>query len=128
MPIDPKRIEDLKAAAGEAPADFEWDDEDSDGNWRYYSSPKAERFYDLARESVPALLTEREEMIALLRDIEWSGEEYLDYDLSHSACPTCRGIDPSEIEDDYDRGKASDANLRIGHAPDCRLAAVGKTK
>ena len=52
------------------------------------------------REGVPTLLAEREDMIALLRYVEWAG--FVD---GNSACPVCSNA-PVE-----------------GHASDCGLAA-----
>lgn len=61
---------------------------------------------DVAREALPALLAEREEMLAVLREVEWNG------DSAVFECPICRG----EWDDLHHFGQQ--------HAPNCRLAAL----
>lgn len=61
-------------------------------------------------DAMAALLVEREEMLAVLREVEWKGCEE-DYDTEmgsvfrEGGCPVCRGA---------------------VHYPDCRLAALLK--
>jgi hypothetical protein len=71
----------------------------------------------LARDAVPALLDERKEHLALLREIQWNG-------LSDQ-CDVCHGHDPAawdawlpEVREDHIAG----GHFR-GHAQDCRIAA-----
>lgn len=62
-----------------------------------------------------ALLAEREEMLALLREIQWadnSGGEYT------PECPCCAGTNP-----DRPVRYSSTGRRGTGHMSDCRLAA-----
>lgn len=72
----------------------------------------------LIAEALPALLAEREEMLAVLRKVEWSATRGT---YEQEACPVCGAgrYDPPEP------GPLRDDN-RVGHAPDCRLAALLK--
>lgn len=92
MPIDPKKIAEWRALADAAthgtPA---WDD----------LAPVDADFLRTARVAVPALLAEREEMLALLRAMQWAVPQGM-----ARVCPSCRGV--------FGEG---------GHTPDCRLAA-----
>src|SRR6266498_672669 len=69
-------------------------------------------FIAAAREAVPALLAEREELLALLQEIEWSGTED-----GQEVCPACRG------HREPPPGDLSAYGARHGHAPDCRIDA-----
>jgi hypothetical protein len=104
--IDPKKIEEWRAAAEDAPpepyrSDYILDERPGGTEIEALRrDERADRFYASAREAIPALLAEREEMLALLREIEergaGDGEET-------GICPACQ---------------------RRGHTPsDCRLAA-----
>ena len=55
--------------------------------------------------------------LALLREMEWSGWEYVGDGRILQCCPTCRNF---QYRHDY-RGRRVGGT---GHAPDCRLAAV----
>jgi hypothetical protein len=68
---------------------------------------------EMARHVVPALLFERDELIALLRELEWAA-------VAGYKCPICRGRRPGTLSP-YD---LQDPGLdhSEGHAPDCRLA------
>jgi hypothetical protein len=68
----------------------------------------------LACEAVPALLSERDELIALLREVEWAA-------VAGYRCPICHGRRPGTLSH-YD---LQDPGLdrSEGHAPDCRLGA-----
>jgi hypothetical protein len=66
----------------------------------------------LATQAVPQLLAEREEMLEMLREVEWSKPVGVDGCID--ACPACLGQKPWRNE----RGDTGG-----GHAPDCRLAA-----
>ena len=65
----------------------------------------------LRRASAPDWPAEREALLSLLREVEWTGNVHGDSYL----CPLCDGQDP-EHHDDLDR--------HAGHRPDCRLAAA----
>jgi hypothetical protein len=62
---------------------------------------------------VAALLTERDELIALLKGVEWAA-------VAGYRCPICHGRRPGTLSH-YD---LQDPGLdhSEGHAPDCRLA------
>lgn len=93
MAIDPKKIEEWKAECAYT--------RDTDGvTWEH----KARGPAVIAHEAVPALLAEREEVLALLREVEWSATIDQNAGGEH-ACPECFCGEPE------------------GHAPDCRLAA-----
>lgn len=85
MPIDPKKIDEWKRLA-----QFER----SDGLDR-------RELREMAGAAL-ALLSEREEMLSLLRELEWSA----DHDEYPDCCPICHCAEPKT------------------HAPDCRLAAL----
>jgi hypothetical protein len=86
MPLDPKQIEEWQAtiAAGNV-------------------------IYPSAHGALSALLSERAELLALLREVEWKSGAYRE----DSRCPACFGLEPLD----------SSSSAEEGHAPDCRLAA-----
>jgi hypothetical protein len=61
------------------------------------------------RDAVPALLAERAELLALLREVEWAPSMASDTDL---------------MGEDYDRCPKCLMERRDAHAPGCRLAAA----
>jgi hypothetical protein len=67
----------------------------------------------LVAGDVPALLADREELIALLREVEWKGTAPPGYEQDGlSYCPCCAGCrDPA-------------AGWPVGHTPSCPLAAA----
>lgn len=75
---------------------------------------------EASADVVPALLSEREEMLALLREVEWGRAPF-------TLCPVCEAM----REDAFDRwealirrdGLSPDPKVRRGHTPACRLAA-----
>lgn len=75
-----------------------------------------------AREPVPALLTEREEMLAVLRSVEWV--EHVCGDRYDKRCPACGGslIDAQAANER--RPAHAKWPERTGHVADCRLAAL----
>lgn len=109
--IDPKTIEEWTAADREASPAEKWQATLREPG---YALPRLERapgvfraadarLMELSREALPALLRERTELIALLRDVEWRGT---DPQVGSACCPCCW------------------AEQCEGHAPDCRLAAA----
>jgi hypothetical protein len=92
--IDPKKIAEWKRI-----------EEDSEGD-------NSLRLF-LYGQALPALLFERDELIALLREIQWAA-------VAGYRCPICRGRRPGTLSH-YD---LQDPGLdhSEGHAPDCRLA------
>lgn len=120
MAIDPKQIEAFKALAG---AGYPLALLGCPSEWRL--PPENLGGEAAASEAISTLLAEREEMLALLREIEWSGTVFLDWDYSKSACPCCSGVKPEEWDDAYDDtlDDVRSGKIRKGHAPDCRLAA-----
>jgi hypothetical protein len=93
--IDPKKIEEWKKLAKEA-ADFVLTV--AQGRWgAYLCTAEAEALRAMVREGVPALLAERDELIALLREVDRATRAAV-------PCPICRAPD-------------------VAHALDCRLAA-----
>jgi hypothetical protein len=68
--------------------------------------------------AVSVLLSERDALLSLLREVEWSGPPLTVQPLR--TCPACRGVHPDEF--DANAGWVSGRERR-GHAPDCRLAA-----
>jgi hypothetical protein len=111
MPIDPKQAVEWKSDAEEIvreQTDLDARDANSADRNRAFdlNAPIA---MDLAREAVPALLAEREEMLAVLREVEWSARADVIDEVpieEAQACPACLAIQ------------------RTGHAPGCRLAAL----
>ncbi len=70
-----------------------------------------------AARALPALLTEREELLALLREVEWSA--WL------NSCPSCGGL--KIMPEDAPPGLREKYATQVGHQPRCRLAAfLGK--
>lgn len=69
------------------------------------------------------LLAERSELLALLREMEWSADLYAD--AGNEICPACRGARPgSDAADEVSEFPLIGGAPRpVGHAPDCRLAA-----
>lgn len=59
-------------------------------------------------EAVTSLLAEREEMLSLLREVEWANEG--------DHCPACGWANPETRE------PSDPPHIKFGHAPDCRLA------
>jgi len=109
MPIDPKRIEEWKGLAEEL--------EKRPTSLPNLPSISQVAEHELAAHAAPLLLTERGELIALLREIEWGpwdrGDEY------DGCCPKCRGRRPgSNMATDGRTGEKE-----IDHAPDCHLVA-----
>ena len=94
MPIDAKRIAEWKGLAFAPIA-------------RGDSVLIHRSCYEVVAEAVPSLLAEREELIALLREIEWKGKPSSDAYID-PVCPACGCFDYK------------------GHAPGCRLAAFLK--
>jgi hypothetical protein len=92
--IDPKKIAELKWVIAHRD---EWSDNESES----WITPIAE------------LLSERDELIALLREIEWADFKW-EVDEEYRRCPFCGGFkqecSPMDKED------------IVGHAPGCRLA------
>jgi hypothetical protein len=75
-----------------------------------------ERFGEGTLEAVPALLSERESLLSLLREVEWKGATGTSYDPD-TGCPVCAGSEPTA---DMPIGSYPD----VGHAPDCRLSVA----
>lgn len=155
MALDPKKIAERKALA-EAPApppvEVVTDKSNAD------ALRLGVRLAHLAREAVPALLSEREEvlrelearratadsqiaalppgmtfrevmaerekLLALLREVEWGGlVKSDDREEMGEGCPCCGGIRPGAPNECC----AKAYKFRIGHSPNCRLAAfLGK--
>lgn len=93
--IDPKKIAEWKEDVQETTAEA----------WPFEVRPLLRR---LGR-GVMALLSERDDLIGLLREIEWRGWTGVSEDpVTTAACPTCRARTRNGVD---------------GHAPDCRLAA-----
>jgi hypothetical protein len=88
VPIDPKRIEELKRIVSNV-------------------EPGAVLSRRWLAEGVTDLLAEREELIGLLREIEWVAANT---DRDRAWCPSCKGVGSI-------RGHG-------GHHPNCRLAAL----
>lgn len=71
-----------------------------------------------------ALLSEREEILALLREVEWvpDSEGFARW------CPSCAGQEPTAKsparEESFDPHRRPQRLHRIGHADHCRLAAL----
>jgi DNA repair exonuclease SbcCD ATPase subunit len=64
---------------------------------------------------------ERDEARAVLRELEWSGNEYIRVPQGHlpvKACPLCGGIHPDE---EHER---SAVPVQVGHATGCEVAAA----
>ncbi len=112
MPIDPNEIEEWKALAAAldldrdrvAPALLSGRNPDAD--------PKAiARRAGLLLLAVPALLSEREEMLRVLRKVEWRspGGDGVGF------CPACDRARPA---------RDAFGVLVGGHAPDCRIDAL----
>src|SRR5579859_6653051 len=59
--------------------------------------------------------------IALLRELEWSGCVNTEI-LTVNTCPCCYNWKPTSGDDDFWKGR----ELRKGHTPDCKLAALLK--
>ncbi len=95
--IDPKKIEEWKEVVRAATVEFR----DSSGWVRRGEEPQY-RFVGVQAlaQAAKVLLAEREEMLAVLRELEWSGL------VVEAACPIC------------------EAYSGTTHAPDCRLAAL----
>jgi hypothetical protein len=98
VPIDPKEIEEWKAQAA-----------------------RGEMFDGMQGDAIiPALLREHDDLIALLRKIEWCGDPSLG-----AWCPSCRGINPAAFTPGV-KGILRFVPTTVGHTPDCRLAAFLK--
>jgi hypothetical protein len=98
MAIDPKKIAEWKVAVFLA----------------MHGEDQVESTNELgitAREAIPDLLAERAEMLALLRDVEWSDRDH----VQRRCCRFCGEYAPEGDRDDS-----------LGHALDCRLAAFLK--
>jgi hypothetical protein len=123
--IDKAKIEEWKAHTaalehGERAIDqrMQHDGECDHGMWwrDCPNEPCAEKDWQrgdvLAVEAVPALLSEREGLIALLKEIEWKGVH----------CPSCGGLNPDAPR----RNGISAEGMEhlLGHKPDCRLSAA----
>lgn len=80
------------------------------------------QFIGHARTDVPALVAENRRMRALLLEVEWEGQQRIDYDDDAPACPLCGGIDP----DSYQAQKGATDGKRVGHAPTCELDAFAR--
>lgn len=110
--IDQKKITEWKSAWEEIAV---WSGHAQQGDAGAGRAASA-RLAGLASEAFPALLAERDELLALLREIQWadnSGDEYT------AECPCCGGTSPvSAANHDYDPNDRD-----ISHRPDCRLAA-----
>lgn len=65
--------------------------------------------------AVPVLLAEREEMLAVLREVEWGG--------GGMRCPSCGSTEVEAARAMEKYGQRPVFGLH-GHAPDCRLAAL----
>lgn len=79
-----------------------------------------------APATIAALLSERETLLALLRRIEWSGDHGTDSAVGWPVCPACGGASPRG-DARYTGDAESWARFnhrRVGHAPDCALAAA----
>jgi hypothetical protein len=101
MAIDPKKIEGWKMLAGRVSRSFFHDIEQNDPD-------------DLA-EAVSTLLVEREEMLALLREIQWADNSDGEYTPE---CPCCGGTNPDRPVRYSPTGRRG-----TGHMSDCLLAA-----
>lgn len=97
--IDPKKIEGWKVLAS------------FDGGEGLESRDVRE----IVRVALPALLAEREEMLAVLREVEWAGRAW-EVDPEYACCPVCGGFRQECLPSGRD-------GSFIGHAPDCRLDA-----
>ena len=79
------------------------------GGWGT-ANPEDAALIAASREAIPALLSERETLLGLLREVEWGGCRAYDDGLDHwdhlPVCPVCH------------------RNESDPHAPDCRLAAA----
>jgi hypothetical protein len=116
MPISASRIAEWKAQAHdlvrESVALDARDASTGDRNRSFdLNAPVA---YDLAEKAVPSLLRERDNLIALLREIEWVDVGPV------TACPVCGGQEPSP---EHPAGSPSIWTVTVGHRADCLLAA-----
>lgn len=129
--IDPKQIEEWKALAERRAAvrycsrcghPMEHFADEDVWHCHFHGSAEVEYGDDVPRPepdplaaAVPALFAEREEALAVLREVEWGGTEN-----GAAVCPSCGGYheDPP--------GDLGFYGARRGHAPDCRLAALLK--
>ena len=101
MPIDPKKIEEYRTIES---------DTEGDTSLRLH----------LYQQAVPALLAEREELIALLRKVEWADNSDGEYD---QACPCCA----RRLANNGCKCEHCVAAFGMGsHAADCELAAFLK--
>ncbi len=101
MPIDPKKIEEYRTIES---------DTEGDTSLRLH----------LYQQAVPALLAEREELIALLREVEWA-----DNSDGIRMCVVCAGINP----EDYEKARRLWCYYlpgRRGHTANCELGAFLK--
>ncbi len=118
MPIDPKQLEEWKALQEEASrlVPPRAPGEDLLSFHRRQAGVRAV-FTRLTFEAVPALIAEAEQLRVLLRELEWPG------DLDD--CHFCDGHAPSGSEVAGTVVPSDDGRpWRVGHAPDCRLAAL----
>lgn len=76
---------------------------------------------DGAVDRLSAARTRKNEQLrALLKKHEWSGEVRVDYDDGAPCCPECSGIKP----DDYHVKEDRTDGRRVGHADDCALGLL----
>jgi hypothetical protein len=75
-----------------------------------------------AVEALPLLLAEREETLALLREVEWGGTGSTDYDEVEPCCPSCGGFKPNPQARQV--SPQTGEPFRFGHAPDCRVRVL----
>lgn len=112
MPIDPKKIEEWKELLRVGGLPY-----GSTSGKGGYVVPgdiwNETEFIPAACEALPLLLSEREEMLALLREIEWGGITIPVPDATgvEYECPMCPICGRAPIQ---------------GHTLDCRLAALLK--
>ena len=72
------------------------------------------------------LLAEREELFALLREVEWTDIAPDHAEEPIRMCPCCRRISHADVMEARGHGRMVHRG-ESGHAPDCRLAAfLGK--
>ena len=107
--IDQAKIEEMKAAIAQ-----EWPE------WRNQDHPAAGMealgFAGMSIADVRALLAEREEMLAVLREVEYADNSDGEY---AERCPLC-----GESLESYRPTPDSLVQYHVRHAPDCRLAAL----
>ncbi len=80
----------------------------------------------LRRAAAPDWPSERKEMLALLREVEWNGDPGVDWETGWASCPCCEGLRPADAEDRRRVVEcwATDNHVTMGHASGCRLAAL----